>query len=388
MKKILSLILAAATLFTAVALLSSCGSDDRYSSLEKIDTPYKGTKLYVYNWGEYFSDGQDGSYDLEKVFEAIYDIDLVYSTYGSNEEMYAKLSSGTVKYDVVIPSDYMIARLIEEDMLQKLNYDNIPNYSNINSAYTHDLYFDMGGEGKTPEYTVPYSVGMIGVVYNTEYVDEADAAEQSWSLLWNEKYSGKILNFDNSRDAFGVAMFYKGLDVNSTDEKVWNEAYDTLKEQRPLLKGFVMDQVFDEMEGENSYIATYYAGDCITMMQNNENLAFYYPKEGTNLFVDCMCIPKNAQNVGAAELFINFMLEERWAVENALYICYASPNDKVINSAYYREELGEDYLPILYDIPEQYKNADGTYNTKVAQYYYNLDAKTKGILSNLWDKVK
>ena len=149
-----------------------------------------------------------------------------------------------------------------------------------------------------------------------------------------------------------------------------------------------MDQVFDEMEGENSYIATYYAGDCITMMQNNENLAFYYPKEGTNLFVDCMCIPKNAQNVGAAELFINFMLEERWAVENALYICYASPNDKVINSEYYREELGEEYLPILYDIPAQYKNADGTYNTKVAQYYCNLDAKTKAVLSNLWDKVK
>ncbi len=387
MKKIISLMLAALTLFSCALIFVSCGND-KYADLETIDTPYKGTKLYVYNWGEYFSDGQDGSYDLEKVFEKIYGIDLVYSTYSSNEELYAKLSSGTVAYDVVIPSDYMIARLIDEGLLQKINYANIPNYKNVSAAYTHDLYFDMAGEGGRPEYSVPYSVGMIGVVYNKEHVDAEDVKDQSWGLLWNEKYSGKILNFNNSRDAFGVAMFYKGLDVNSTDEKVWNEAYEALKQQKPLLKGLVMDEVFEEMEGENSYIATYYAGDCITMMQNNENLAFYYPKEGTNVFVDSMCIPKNAQNVGAAELFINFMLEERWAVENALYICYASPNDKVVNSERYREELGEEYLPILYDMPEAYTNPDGTYNTKVAQYYYNLDAKTKQILSNLWDKVK
>ncbi|MBO4217045.1 MAG: spermidine/putrescine ABC transporter substrate-binding protein [Clostridia bacterium] len=387
MKKIFAAALAVLTALSSLLIFASCG-DDRYSSLEKIDTPYKGTKLYVYNWGEYFSDGQDGSYDLEKVFEAIYGIDLVYSTYSSNEELYAKLNSGTVAYDVVIPSDYMIARLIDEGLVQKLNYNNIPNYANISDTYKRDLYFDMGGDGGTPEYSVPYAVGMIGVVYNKEYVDEKDAAEQSWSLLWNESYSGKILNFNNSRDAFGVAMFCKGLDVNSTDVKVWNEAYEALMAQKPLLKGLVMDEVFDEMEGENSYVATYYAGDCITMMQNNENLAFYYPKEGTNLFVDCMCIPKNAQNVGAAELFINFMLEERWAIENALYICYASPNDKVVNSDRYREELGEEYLPILYDIPEQYLNADGTYNTSVAQYYKNLDPSTKAILSNLWDKVK
>ncbi|MBQ7152716.1 MAG: spermidine/putrescine ABC transporter substrate-binding protein [Clostridia bacterium] len=389
MKRILSLFVACVMLAGMCLVFAGCGgSQDKYASLEKIDTPYKGTKLYVYNWGEYISDGQDDSYDLVKVFETIYGIDVSYTTYSSNEEMYAKLSSGAANYDIVIPSDYMIARLIEEGLIQKINYANIPNYANINSAYKTGQYYDMNGEGGATEYSVPYSVGMIGVVYNTKYVSEADAAEQSWGLLWNGNYRGKILNFNNSRDAFGVAMFYKGLDVNSTDEAVWNQAYEALMEQKPLLKGLVMDEIFEEMEGGNAYVGTYYAGDCITMMENNEDLAFYYPKEGTNLFVDACCITKNAQNVGAAELFINFLLDERWATENALYICYASPNDKVINSEEYKEALGDDYYSILYDVPEQYKNSDGSYNTSIACYYYNLDADTKAILSSLWDRVK
>ncbi len=389
MKKTLCAVLASLMVLASLIALPGCSSsEDKYSSLKKIDTPYKGTELFVYNWGEYISDGQEGSYDLVRVFETIYGIDVSYTTFASNEEMYAKLSSGAANYDIVIPSDYMIARLIEEGLVQKINYDNIPNFANIGAAYKTNQYFDNGGEGGSLEYSVPYNVGMIGVVYNTQEVDEEDAAKQSWDLLWNPKYKGKILNFNNSRDAFGVAMFYKGLDVNSTDEAVWNQAYEALLEQKPLLKGLVMDEVFDEMEGGNSYVGTYYTGDCITMMENNEDLAFYYPVEGTNLFVDSCCITKNAKNVGAAELFINFLLDEEWAVENALYLCYASPNDKVVNSERYKEELGEDYYAILYDVPEQYKNEDGTYNTNIAAYYYNLDAATKAILSNLWDKVK
>ena len=388
MKKILAFILLAATVAALCLSFASCGASDKYKDIEKIDTPYKGSTLYVYNWGENIANGEDGSMDLVKVFEHIYGIKVIYSTYASNEEMYTKISSGTVSYDLIIPSDYMIARLIEENLIQKINYQNIPNYKNILETYRVGQYFDMGGANGAAEYSVPYTVGMVGIVYNTKNVNEEDVEDQSWGLMWNSKYSGKILNFNNSRDAFGVAMFYKGLDVNSTDEAVWNQAYEALAQQKPLLKGWVMDEIFDEMEGGNAYVGAYYAGDCLNMLDVNEDLDFYYPVEGTNLFIDAMCIPKSAKNVGAAELFINFLLEEEYAVENSLYICYASPNSAVINSEDYQEELGEDSYSILYDVPEAYLNEDGTINTKVAQPYYNLDTATRDLLASLWDRIK
>ncbi len=383
MKKIIASLLAVMTL---AAGLVSCS--DPYADIEFIETEYAGTTINVYNWGENIANGEDDSMNLEKVFEKKYGIKVEYTTYASNEELYTKLSSGTVSYDVVVPSDYMIARLIEEDMLQKVNFDNIPNYSNIEEQYRVGQYYDCAGENGAAEYSVPYTVGMFGIIYNKEYVDAADIEAKSWDLMWNEKYSGKIIMFNNPRDAFAVSMFKNGIDVNTTDEAEWNKAYDSLVEQKPLLKGYYMDEIFNQMEGENSYIGVYYAGDCLSMMDNNENLAFYYPVEGTNTFVDAMCIPKNANNPGAAELFINFMLEEEYAVENALYICYASPNEKVKNSAYYKEELGEDYYSVLYDLPDQYSNEDGTVNAEIAQPYYNLDAATKQILNNLWSKLK
>ena len=176
--------------------------------------------------------------------------------------------------------------------------------------------------------------------------------------------------------------------MNCMDEAVWNPAYEALAQQKPLLKGWVMDEIFDEMEGGNAYVGAYYAGDCLNMLDVNEDLDFYYPVEGTNLFIDAMCIPKSAKNVGAAELFINFLLEEEYAVENSLYICYASPNSAVINSEDYKEELGEDSYSILYDVPEAYLNEDGTINTKVAQPYYNLDTATRDLLASLWDRIK
>lgn len=383
MKKIIASLLSVMTL---AAGLVSCS--DPYADIEFIETEYAGTTINVYNWGENIANGEDDSMNLEKVFEKKYGIKVEYTTYASNEELYTKLSSGTVSYDVVVPSDYMIARLIEEDMLQKVNFDNIPNYENIEKQYRVGQYYDCAGENGAAEYSVPYTVGMFGIIYNKEYVDAADIEAKSWDLMWNEKYSGKIIMFNNPRDAFAVSMFKNGINVNTADEAEWNRAYDSLVEQKPLLKGYYMDEQFNQMEGENSYIGVYYVGDCLSMMDNNENLAFYYPVEGTNTFVDAMCIPKNASNPGAAELFINFMLEEEYAVENALYICYASPNEKVKNSAYYKEELGEDYYSVLYDLPEQYSNEDGTVNTAIAQPYDNLDADTKQILNNLWSKLK
>ena len=383
MKKIIASLL---VLMMLAACLVSCS--DPYAHIEFVENEYAGTTINVYNWGENIANGEDDSLNLEKVFEKKYGINVEYTTYASNEELYTKISSGTVSYDVIVPSDYMIARLIEEDMLQKINFDNIPNYENIEKQYRVGQYYDCAGENGAAEYSVPYTVGMFGIIYNTEYVDAADVETQSWGLMWNEKYSGKIIMFNNPRDAFAVSMFYNGINVNTTNEGEWNTVYESLVKQKPLLKGYYMDEIFNQMEGENSYIGVYYAGDCLSMMDNNENLAFYYPVEGTNSFVDAMCIPKNAKNPGAAELFINFMLEEEYAVENALYICYASPNEKVKNSAYYKEELGDDYYSVLYDLPEQYYNEDGSVNSAIVQPYFNLDAATKQILNNLWSKLK
>ena len=233
MKKIIASLLAVMTL---AAGLVSCS--DPYADIEFIETEYAGTTINVYNWGENIANGEDDSMNLEKVFEKKYGIKVEYTTYASNEELYTKLSSGTVSYDVVVPSDYMIARLIEEDMLQKVNFDNIPNYSNIEEQYRVGQYYDCAGENGAAEYSVPYTVGMFGIIYNKEYVDAADIEAKSWDLMWNEKYSGKIIMFNNPRDAFAVSMFKNGIDVNTTDEAEWNKAYDSLVEQKPLLKGY------------------------------------------------------------------------------------------------------------------------------------------------------
>ena len=386
MKKIVSLFLAFCLTLALGVCLVSCS--DPYADIEFVDNEYAGTTLYIYNWGENIANGEDGSMNLEKVFEKKYGIDVQYNTYSSNEEMYTTVSSGTVMYDIIVPSDYMIARLINENLLQKINFNNIPNYANIEQQYRVGQYYDCAGTDGAAEYSVPYTVGMFGIIYNTKYVDAADVADQSWSLMWNKKYDGKIVMFNNPRDAFAVSMFYNGIDVNTTDEAEWNRAYESLLAQKPLLKGYWMDEIFNQMEGENSYVGVYYAGDCLSMISNNENLAFYYPVEGTNSFVDAMCIPHNAKNVGAAELFINFMLEEQYAIENALYICYASPNSLVKNSAYYKEQMGEEFYKILYELPKQYSNPDGTINSDVAQAFENLDNNTKSILNSLWSKLK
>lgn len=389
MKKYVAWFLAIIMVLASISVLVSCSKDDGfdYDSIEFVETPYKGTTLLVYNWGENISDGAEGSINLVKVFEKKYGIHVEYNTYASNEELYTILSGGGVNYDVIIPSDYMIARLISEGLVQKLDYSNIPNYTNIAEEY-RSMYYDNGGENGSAEYSVPYTVGMLGVVYNTKYVDEEDIAKQSWSLLWDNKYSGKISTINNSRDAFGTAMFYLNMDVNSTNAADWETAYDALVAQRSVLKGYYMDEIYDEMEGENVYIGTYYAGDCLTMMDANENLSFYYPEEGTNIFVDAMCIPTCAKNKGAAELFINFMLEKEWAIENSLYICYASPNTQVRDDADYKKELGEEYYDYLYAYPDSYCNEDGTLNTSKVQYYYDLDNTTKNLLSELWDRLK
>ena len=367
MKKWISLTLTAVMLLGLC--LSGCGGK-------------KGLTMNVYNWGEYISDGSEGSFDTVREFEKWYQetygqkVTVNYSTFASNEDMYSKISSGAVSYDVIIPSDYMIARMAQKGLLLPLNFENIPNYQYIEDTFK-GLYYDPDNQ-----YSIPYTYGIVGVIYDANVVDEADTG--SWDLLWNEKYAGKILQFNNSRDAFGTAMYKLGIDVNTTDKASWDKAFDELLTQRPLVKSYVMDEIFNMMESGEAAIGAYYAGDYFTMVDaqsESVDLQFYYP-ENTNFYVDAMCIPSCAQNKELAEIFINYMLSEDAAIANAEYTYYASPNSIVYTNDGYIEEMGEDVMAVLY--PELGSFAE-EYN-KLA--YKNLDSETLSYLNTLWENVK
>ena len=292
--------------------------------------------LNVMNWGQNIADGSDGTLDIIAAFEEMYpNIDVNYTTYDSNESLYSKLSGGGLSVDVIIPSDYMIARLIQEDMLLELNMENIPNYQYVQENFKNTAY---DPENK---YSVPYTWGTVGIIYNSKYVDEADVT--GWELLWNEKYENRILMFDNSRDAFGVAQYKLGIDVNTTDKEELKRAADELALQKPVVRQYVMDQIYAAMEGENAWIGAYYAGDCMLMMENNPDLRFYLPEEQKfNLFIDAMCVPSCAQNQYEAELFINFLCDPEISGANMDYICYGSPIEGALD--YMDEELASNPL--------------------------------------------
>lgn len=370
MKKI-AFIVILTVILAAVALgLCSCNNDDV-------------TTLYVYNWGEYISDGSEGTLDVNAAFEEYYyqtygeRIKVNYSTYSSNESMYDKISSGTANYDVIIPSDYMIERLISEGLLAKLNYDNIPNYKYISDDFKgENVYYDPKNE-----YSIPYAYGIVGIIYNTKLVDADDPTIGSWGLMWNEKYTGSILQFNNSRDAFGTALYYLGYDVNDATEAQWQEALELLKKQKSVVQGYVMDEVFNKMISGSAAIASYYAGDFFTMYEGNSDLAFYYPKEGTNIYIDAMCIPATSNNQLIAERYIDFMLSEQPAIANAEYTCYASPNLLVTNNQEYIDymaELHPDAMKILY-------SEDNDFETT---FYKNLSREKLTMLNSLWEELK
>ena len=341
----------------------------------------KTVTLNVYNWGEYISDGSEDSYDTNAEFEKYcreelgMNVKVNYITFASNEDLYAKLSSNAVSYDVIIPSDYMIARLASEGYLQELNFETIPNYEISITDDFRNLYYDP--ENK---YSVPYTYGMIGVIYDANRIDEEDTG--SWDLMWNEKYKGQIVQYNNSRDAFGTAFYKNGWNVNTTDKSVWDKALIELQTQKPLLKKLVMDEIYNMMETGEAAIGSYYAGDYLTMLDNQADtvdLQFYYP-ENTNLFVDAMCIPKCAQNKDLAEQYINFMLSDDAAIANAEYIYYASPHANVYNSEIYKEDMGEEAIAILY--PEGF-NFHENYD---ANCYKDLPADIKDYINTLWSK--
>jgi len=326
---------------------------------------YAGTTINVFNWGEYISDGSDDTLDVNAAFEKLTGIRVNYINYDSNEAMYAKLKSESVSFDIIIPSDYMIQRLINEDMLRELDFSMIDNYYLIEDQYK-DLYFDPDNK-----YSVPYSVGMVGLIYNTDLVDEKP---DSWSIMWDEKYKDNILTFNNPRDAFAIAQLFLGIDLNTTDPDEWRLAADKLIEQDALLQGRVMDEVFNKMQQSNAAIAPYYAGDFLTMQEINPSLDFVYPKEGTNIFVDSICVPKNAQNYEAAMLYINFLLEPEVALANAEYICYASPNTAVIENPDYSLYGDEILYPAEEDMPK-------------VQYFHDMDEATRKLYNSLWEEV-
>ena len=319
-KRFLSLALAAALLLALPlpALAEVEVSDPAYYERFR----GKNVSINVHNWGEYISDGSDEGMDVISEFEALTGIKVNYTTFATNEELYARLKSGGANYDVVIPSDYAIARMIHEGMLEELDFDNIPNLKNISESFLDPIY-DPGGK-----YSVPYTWGTVGVIYNTQMVDEEDLG--SWDLLWNEKYLGEILMFSNPRDAFAIALKRLGYSMNPTREEELRDATDSLKDQKLLVQAYVMDEIFDKMLGGEAAIAPYYAGDAITMMADNPDLSYFVPEEGTNRFVDAAVIPVGAKNKEAAEMFINFLLEPEVGAANAEYIGYSSPNDAAL----------------------------------------------------------
>ena len=371
MKKHLALLLLAALL---AALCTGCGS----GSASGGDT----LTLNVYNWGEYVSDGSEGSYDtiaeFEKWYKAEYGqkVKVNYDTFSSNEDLYAKLSAGAVSYDVIFPSDYMAARMADEGLLLELDYANIPNAVNIDDEF-RGLYYDPDNR-----YTVPYVFGVIGILYDANQVDEADVG--GWDLLWNEKYAGSILQFNNPRDAFGTAMFKLGIDPNTTDKAEWDRAYEALMEQRPLRYGLVMDEIFNLMGSGEAAIGVYYTGDYFFMQDSEaEDVDIrYYAPDSTNFYIDAMCIPKCCQTKELAERFINFMLDRDAAVANAIYTCDASPNRVVFTDEEYSEEMGEEAMAILYPDRKEFAK---TYN-EVA--FRNLPQDILDYMSSLWENVK
>ena len=341
--------------------------------------------LYVYNWGEYISDGSDDSVDTNAEFEKYCrevlgkNVKVNYSTFASNESMYAKVSSGSAAYDVIIPSDYMIERMISEDLLQPLNMDLIPNYEFIDDDFKgENVYYECGSD---VQYSVPYFYGMIGVIYNTSIVDENDEQLGSWDLMWDEQYKGDILQFNNSRDAFGTAQYKLKLDVNDEDEAQWRLALEELLLQKQIVQGYVMDEIFNKMQSGSAAIAAYYAGDYLSMYENNSDLAFFYPQEGTNSYIDAMCIPKNAQNIELAHHYINFMCSHDIAMANALYTYYASPGTTVVEDPEYHEamaEVHEDAISILYEQAHEVPS----------QAYLNLSADALSMMNVLWEELK
>lgn len=366
MKKFISVLISAFFVLSVFPLYVYAADD--YFSDEQIEY-YKnlglqGTTVNVYNWGEYISDGSEDSMDVVAEFERLTGCTVNYTNYESNENMFSKLTGGGVSYDVIVPSDYMIDRMVDEDMLLEIDYDNVPNMKYIDKKFQH-LFYD-----PEQKYSVCYNIGTTVLIYNKNLVKEEP---DSWSVLWDEQYKNKVLMFNNPRDAFAIGQAMLGQDFNSTEEQDWADCAALMAKQKDAVNPvYVMDDVFNLMESGEYAFATYYAGDYLLMLENNSDLGYCFPKEGVNAFYDAFCIPVCSKNKKGAEAFINFMQEPQVAFENAEYIFYRSPNIAVEqneDSSFYQNE-------VIY--------ADNL-NT---QYFKNLPQNIIELENNLWTQVK
>ena len=351
MKKFIALFLCG--ILTATAL-TGCGSSSSAG---------ENGEVIVYNWGEYIDP------ETLTMFEEETGIKVVYDEFETNEIMYPKVEAGAVVYDVICPSDYMVQKMIENDLLEPLDYDKIPNISNIDPDYLKSAeQFDPGNR-----YCVPYCWGTVGILYNKTMVDEP---VDSWDILWDEKYKDEILMQDSVRDTFAVALKRLGYSLNSTDSKELQEAADSLKEQKDLVQAYVVDQVRDKMIGNEAALGVIYSGEAIYTQRENPNLEYVIPKEGSNVWIDGWVIPKNARHKENALKFLDFLCRPEIALKNFEYITYSTPN-KAARALIEHDDIRNS--TIAFPTADMLKNCETyTYLGSDMDFEYN----------ELWNEVK
>ncbi len=335
------------------AVLSGCGAKQQKND---------AGNLYICNWAEYIDP------EVLTLFEKETGIKVSYDEFETNEIMYPVIEAGAISYDLACPSDYMIQKMIENDLLDEIDFSHIPNYANIDEAQlTAAKEFDP--ENK---YSVPYCWGTVGILYNTKMVEKAP---DSWAVLWDEQYKGNILMQDSVRDTFGITLKYLGYSLNSTNEAELNQAKELLISQRPLVQAYVVDQVRDKMIGGEASIGVIYSGEVLFCQESNEDLAYVIPKEGSNVWLDCWVIPKNAQNKENAEAFINFLCRPDIAVKNFEYITYATPNKAA------KELLDTEYQENPAVFPDE------SILSKCETFHY-LGEESEELYNSLWKEIR
>ncbi len=339
---------------------SSSGS----AAAEKTSSKGSG-KVVVYNWGEYIDPS------VLKDFEKETGIKVVYEEFETNEIMYPKVETGAASYDLICPSDYMISKMIENDLLQPINFKNIPNYKNIDETYIEQ------SKGFDPDnkYSVPYCWGTVGILYNKSMIEEGDVVD-SWEILWDKKYKDNILMQDSVRDAFMVAEKLLGYDINTVKEDELKACADKLIEQKPLVQAYVVDQVRDKMIGGEAALGVIYSGEAIYTQRENEDLEYVIPKEGTNVWIDSWVIPKNANNVENAEKFLDYLCRGDVALKNFEYITYSTPN-KAARELIEDEDIRDS--KIAFPTADMLKNSD---------VFKNIGEDGDALYAKYWDKVK
>lgn len=349
---------------TVFLLAAFCGIAALGAEEEK--APSRGVTINVYNWGEYIANGTDESMDVNAEFTRRTGIQVNYTTFDSNESLYSKLAGGGADYDIIIPSDYIISKLIDQGMLAELDFSNIPNFQYIDEEFRNP---DYDPENK---FSVPYTWGVVGLFYNTDYIEEEIT---SWSALWDDRYAGKMLMFDNPRDSFAIAQFRLGQSLNTTDPEDWKAAAELLKQQKPLVQAYVMDQIFDKMESGEAWLGPYYSGDAAILVENNDNIKFVVPEEGTNYFVDGICIPATSNRKEEAEEYIDFLCDPEIAGANMDYIGYSTPETAA------KEYMDEEMV----NSPIHYPDVETLARTQV---FINLPDDTSKLVDKLWAEVK